>query len=114
MPRVMKAVYCEEEHANQVDTLLAALGQTIQEHNPQYLFDQDQDWGSTDDELVLYAVCNDYTLELDDPTHVNADLESRYVWKPCRTRPGTTLGIEKSTDEIHFLRGPAGLEGEIL
>jgi hypothetical protein len=75
---------------------------------------------STDDTSVLYDVCNDYSLDRDASTDAGFEA-SKYVWRKAdaRSLDGRGLmegvvGIHKGHNEVHYWRGPAGMNGAML
>jgi len=60
------------------------------------------------EETVLYDVCNDYSLEKCEDQ--NKDLSA---YRTRKMRKGI-LYIHKEYDELHYLRGPAGLDGQVV
>lgn len=62
--------------------------------------------------MTLYDVCNDYSLEKAEDQ--NTDHLSPAAYKQVRVPEWGTVFIYREHNEVHYLLGDPGLDGEIL
>jgi len=64
----------------------------------------------TGEKMVVYDVCNDYTLDVANISIDDIDLDEYSEWHVTQG----TIYKHKEYKELHYFVGPAGLDGEEL